>query len=973
MSPADSFTLIREAQIPEINTLARLYRHDRSGAEVLSLINEDENKSFGISFRTIPQDSTGVAHILEHAVLNGSKKYPVKEPFVELIKGSLNTFLNAMTFPDKTVYPVASTNLKDFYNLVDVYLDAVFHPLIPEHILEQEGWHYDIQDPEQPLTFKGVVFNEMKGAYGSPENRLGNHVQQTIFPDTIYAHDAGGDPVEIPNLTYEQFKNFHETFYHPSNALIYFYGDDDPEERLRYLDGYLRDFEARPMDAVVPIQSPFEESRRYTFKYPADPNDELEKKSMVAVNWLLPEPEDLETAFAGDILSHILLGNQAAPLRKALIDSGFGENLVGGGLDDYTRQPTFSVGLKGIRSENAGEVEDLILETLKQLSSAGIDRESVEASLNTFEFRLRESNTGSFPRGLWLMILALGEWTYGRDPIGALYFEAPLQSIRERFDSGERLFESLIDRYLLDNPHRTTVLLEPDTEMQAREEAAERARLEAFKAGQTIEEIEALVERTRTLQRIQSTPDSPEDLARLPFLKLEDLEKENQHIPIEVSAMQAVPLVYHDLFTNGIAYFDLAFDLHTLPEELLPYVPVFTRALLGVGTETQDFVQLTRRIGRKIGGLYATSFVSPKYGQSGSVAKLVFRGKGTMAQTGDLVDILRDVVLTIQLDDRERFRQMVNEIKASKEASLVPSGHSYALTRLRAGFHEAYWLNEQFGGLTSLFFFRQLVEEIEQDWPAMLEKLERIRQLLFCRQNALVNVTLDAKNWANFRPQVQDFLQSLPDRPADLRTWTPGASPADEGFTLPAQVNYVSKGARLTDGGYRPHGSALVVNKYLLTTYLWEKIRVQGGAYGSMAAWDRLTGFYGFVSYRDPNLIETLEKYDGAADFLKQLSINRDELTKTIIGTIGDIDGYQLPDAKGFTSLTRFMAGVSDENRQQLRDEIMATGPEDFGKFGQALERIRHQGNVAILGSTDALREANQARGGEWLDIQKAM
>ncbi|NUM49338.1 MAG: insulinase family protein, partial [Anaerolineales bacterium] len=478
----NSFTLLREQQIPEINSLARLYRHNQTGAELLSIINDDENKSFGITFRTPSADSTGLAHIMEHSVLCGSRKYPVKEPFIELVKGSLNTFLNAMTFSDKTTYPVASTNLQDFYNLVDVYLDAVFFPLIPEHTLAQEGWHYELDSPDAPLEYKGVVFNEMKGAYSSPDNRLGTVIEESLFPDHPYQFDAGGNPEVIPNLTYAQFKKFHETYYHPSNARIYFYGDDDPEKRLELLETYLQEFDRLEVHSEVPLRAPFDEPRRA--EYPYDAGEDTAQKAMTSVNWVLAPHTDRERGLAFGMLSHILSGTPASPLRKTLIDSGLGEDVTGG-LDTQIQQLVFSAGLKGLADENAGKVETLILETLQKLADDGLDPHAVEASLNTFEFRLRENNTGGFPRGLSLMMCTLASWIYDGDPIEPLGFEEPLQTIKAKIAAGEPYFENLIRTFLLDNPHRTTVLLKPDPNLRARTEAAERARLDATRAAMT--------------------------------------------------------------------------------------------------------------------------------------------------------------------------------------------------------------------------------------------------------------------------------------------------------------------------------------------------------------------------------------------------------------------------------------------------------------------------------------------------------
>src|ERR1700720_4431955 len=483
------FELLREQNLAEINSAARYYRHVKTGAELLSLVNSDENKVFGVSFATPPPDSTGVAHILEHSVLCGSRKYPIKEPFVELMKSSLNTFLNAMTFPDKTCYPVASQNVQDFYNLIDVYLDAVFFPRLSPQIFQQEGWHYELDAPDAPLSYKGVVFNEMKGNYSSPDSRLRELSQQSLYPDTTYGLDSGGDPKHIPDLTYEQFKAFHQGHYHPSNAKLFFYGDDDPDERLRLLDAWLAEFSRIAVEARVPLQPRFAAPKRLTRSYPAGQANRQQgaaaKETMLTVNWMLDEVVDVETALALDILEHILIGTPAAPLHKALIDSGLGQALAGGGLDDELRQPMISIGLKGIDPINADKIERLMADTVSTLADKGIDPLTVDAALNTIEFRLRENNTGAFPRGIVFMLRALRTWLHGHDPLSPLAFEGPLAAIKAQVAGGERYFERLLKRHLVDNRHRTVLVLKPDRDLAEREAQEERARLEAVRAGMT--------------------------------------------------------------------------------------------------------------------------------------------------------------------------------------------------------------------------------------------------------------------------------------------------------------------------------------------------------------------------------------------------------------------------------------------------------------------------------------------------------
>ena len=968
MVTTHGFELLREAQIEELRTTARFYRHVKTGAQLLSLINDDENKVFGITFRTPVSDSTGVPHIMEHSVLCGSRKYPVKEPFIELARGSLNTFLNAMTYPDKTAYPVASTNLQDFYNLVDVYLDSVLYPLISEHTLQQEGWHYELEGAADPLTYKGVVFNEMKGVYAAPDTVLGHTIQASLFPDTTYAFESGGHPEHIPDLTYAQFKAFHETFYHPSNAFLYFYGDDDPDERLRLLDGWLKDFDRLTVDSEIRLQPRFEASRRVTVPYAIGPDTDAARKSMVTVNWLLGETTDVVYSLAWQILAHILAGTQAAPLRRALIDSGLGEDLAGGGLTDELRQMTYAQGLKGVAAADVDKVEAIVLDTVRRLAVEGLDKETVEASLNTVEFSLREINTGSYPRGLAMMFWSLGSWLYGGDPLAPLAFEQPLEDIKARVARGERPFEALIESDLLNNHHRTTVILHPDAQVGAQEEATERARLDAAREGMTADDLQHVIEEARLLKELQAKPDSAEALAAIPSLTLADLPTTNKTIPLAVEEHQGARLLYHDLFTNGVAYLDLAFDLRALPQDLLPYVPLFGRALLEMGTEREDFIKLSQRIGSKTGGISRASRSSLIRGTDQTAAHFFLRGKGMLHQTADLLDILRDVLLSVRLDNQSRFRQMALEAKARQEQSIIYGGHAVVASRLSARFNAADWVSEQMGGLSNLYFTRGLIDQIDSDWPAVLAALERVRATLVNRAGLTVNVTLDADNWRVFAPQLDAFLAALPARPVSPQTWLPTPTPDNEGLIIPGQINYVGKGADLYKMGYEYDGSLAVVSRVLNTTFLWERVRVQGGAYGGFGAFDRFSGVFNFLSYRDPNLTETLINYDEAAAYLRRLDMPERELTRSIVGAIGDMDTYRLPDAKGWVSMERYLLGESDAMRQAMRDQVLSTSLSDFHRFGETLEAVKDHGHVVVLGAQAAIESAAEARPG-WLTV----
>ena len=966
------FERITERRLAELDSKAEVYRHKKTGAQLLSLINKDENKVFGIIFRTPPKDSTGVAHILEHSVLCGSRKYPVKEPFVELMKGSLQTFLNAFTYPDKTCYPVASQNLRDFYNLIDVYLDAVLYPRLTPFTLQQEGWHFEVEAVDKPLVYKGVVFNEMKGAYSSPERVLAQYSQQSLFPDNPYGFDSGGEPKQIPNLTFEQFQAFHQKYYHPSNARIFFHGDDDPEQRLRLVNDYLKDFERQVIDSAIPLQPLFDGPKRLVRSFAAGSDTAGEPKGMITLNWLLTETSSADTNLALRILNYILLGMPGSPLRKALIDSGLGEDLAGVGLEDELRQMYFSTGLKGIDIGNGERIEKLVLQTLKSLARDGIEPATVEAALNTLEFRLRENNSRGYPQGLLLMLRSLTTWLYDADPLALLAFETPLTKVKSQLAANPSLFETMIERYFLSNSHRATLILEPDPALAEKQEAKERERLAEIRFTMNQEELQSTIDQTKELKRIQQTPDPPEALKAIPVLKLSDLERKNRTIPLEITEEKKTKILFHDLATNSIAYVDVGFNLRAIEQEYLPYVPLFGRSLVELGTEKEDFVALTQRIGRETGGIYSQSFSSAVRGEQGSTCWLFLRGKAMLAQSHELMSILRDVLLTVKLDNKERFQQMVMEEKARQEQKLVPEGHQVVNLRLRSHFNEADWAAEQMKGVSYLFFLRELNRKVDEDWPGVLTTLEHLKKTLINRQNMLVNITCDEQGRAELNPPLNGFLQELPSTPVHIFKWSPKKIPAFEGMIIPAQVNYVGKGANLYQLGYRLHGSVQVISRYIRTGWLWDQVRVQGGAYGAFSIFNHLSGTFTFVSYRDPNLTKTIEVFDETVKFLRSGHLTDEEITKGIIGTIGDIDNHLLPDAKGYTSMVRYLTNDNEEDRQVLREEVLNTSPADFENFAQVLDAVKKSGLVKIIGSASAI-ESTAAQKEGWLEVFKLL
>ncbi|KAH7436487.1 hypothetical protein KP509_05G022000 [Ceratopteris richardii] len=877
------FEKVQEQFLDEYKSTAILYRHKKTGAELMSVTNEDENKVFGIVFRTPPQDSTGIPHILEHSVLCRSKKYSLKEPFVELLKGSLHTFLNAFTYPDRTCYPVASTNTKDFYNLVDVYLDAVFFPkcVNDKQIFQQEGWHHELNEISEEITLKGVVFNEMKGVYSQPDNLLGRVSQQALFPDNTYGVDSGGDPAVIPKLTFEEFQEFHRKFYHPSNARIWFYGDDDPNERLCLISAYLDEFEENEAarESEVKVQNLFTEPRTVTETYAAGETGDLKKKHIVCVNWVLADtPLDMETELAIGFLDHLMLGTPAAPLRKALLESGFGEAIVGGGVDDDLLQPQFSLGLKNVSEENVLKVEELIMAKLKELVDVGFTSEAVEASMNTIEFSLRENNTGSFPRGLSLMLHAMGNWLYGRDPFEPLRFAKPLEQLKGRIAA--------------EGPKA------PDTDKGAVIENEEKELLKKLKESMTKEDLAELVRATEELRLKQETPDPPEALATVPCLSLDDIPKEPIRVPMDIGDIKGTTVLRHDLFTNDVLYADLAFDMSYIDAELLPLIPLFCQSVMEMGTKDMDFPSTTSKRGKR----------EP-------CSNIIVRGKAMASQIQDLFELMRILLQDVQFTDQQRFKQFVSQSKAKMVNALRGRGHSIAAARMDAKMNIAGWVSEQMGGLSYFDFLQNLERQVDNDWSSVSASLEKIRLSFLCSQ----------------------------------------------GLAVPTQVNYVGKAYNIYDTGYELNGHAYVISKYISNTWLWDRVRVSGGAYGGFCDFDSHSGVFSYLSYRDPNLLETLEIYVKTPEFLRGLELDQDSLSKAIIGTIGDVDAYQLPDAKGYTSMIRYQLGITEEERKQRREEIMSTKLKDFKEFANVLEAASKSKSVAVVvASEDDIVAANK-------------
>ncbi len=956
------FTLIREEQVQEVSGTVRLWKHNVTGAELLSVTNADENKCFGVTLRTPPADSSGVAHILEHSVLCGSEKFPVREPFVELLKGSLQTFLNAFTFPDKTCYPVASTNIQDFYNLIDVYIDAVFHPRISEDIFRQEGWHVEADSADEPWIFKGVVYNEMKGVYSSPDSILAEQSQQSMFPDMIYSLDSGGHPKSILTLTYDAFKEFHASYYHPSNARFFFWGDDDEAKRLEIVGAELARHQAldpaKKAQSAIPLQGKLDMPRHIEVPYASS---EENTNALFTVNWLLCETADVTTALTLEMLEHILEGLPGSPLRKALIESGLGEDTTGIGLESDLRQMYYSVGLKGVRPRDLHDAEMLIHETLAALAEDGIDQNAIDAAVNSVEFSLRENNSGRFPRGLSAMVQSLSTWLYDGDPIASLAWEAPLATIKARLDAGEKVFEECLKQWFLHNEHRSTVILLPDATLEERRQAEEVAQLARIQAACSAEERAALVQETIRLRALQEEADSPEALATIPCVGVEDLPRENTLLPISIKGTEQQRFIAHDIDTSGVAYVNLLLPLNAVPQRLIPLVPLLGRALMEMGTQKHDYVNMGMRMAAKTGGVGASPYLST-HKDGTPLSYLSIGGKAVRDKVDDLFDILHEVLLQPNFDQQERFCQMLLEAKARLEHGLVAAGHSAVSSRIRSVYSTTGWLEELTGGISYLQAVRTLTEQAEENWPALLADLQELYKLIVNGSTCLVDSTASGDTLGIIEGKATQLMQALPSANLMASTdWQCHSLPTAEAFIAPTQINYVAKGANLFDFGYTYHGSAQVILRHLRMGYLWEKVRVQGGAYGAFCALDRLSGTLVQASYRDPAVSGTLSTYDATDAYLRAFEPDARTLSGAIVGAIGDLDTYLLPDAKGAAAFARHMCGDTNAARQQMREEILSTTKQHFHDFAEIMAEVSKKGRICVLGGSLAQKTAEEA------------
>ena len=948
--------------IEELNSAGAVLRHRKTGAKIFLLSNDDNNKVFCIGFRTPPKDSTGLPHILEHSVLCGSDKFPVKDPFVELVKGSLNTFLNAMTYPDKTVYPVASCNEKDFQNLMDVYMDAVLHPNIykEEKIFRQEGWHYELEREDAPLTINGVVYNEMKGVYSSPESVLDRYIQKLLYPDNCYTQESGGDPEVVPELTYEQFLDFHRTYYHPSNSYIYLYGDMDMAEKLTWLDeAYLCHYEARPVDSAIPMQSPFEEPVEEEIFYSITEEEPEDHATYLSVNTVVGTDLDPRLYLGFQILEYALVNVPGAPLKKALMDAGIGEDILGG-YENGILQPYFSVVAKGAEKEQKGEFLTVVKGTLRKLADQGLDKKSLRSGINYFEFRSREADYGTAPKGLMYGLQSLDSWLYDGDPMMHLAYGETFEFLKKAVDEG--YFESLIRDYLLDNPSEAVITVSPKKGLTAEKEAALAKKLADYKESLSDGEIRRLVEETKALKAYQDEPSPREELEKIPLLKRSDIAPEAEKLIWEETETDGIKVIRHEMFTSGIGYLRLLFGTDRIPTEDLPYVGLLKSVLGYVDTEHYTYSDLASEIYLNSGGINFSVTSYPNLEQPENFTGVFAADVKVLYEKLDFgFGILKEILTGSLLDDEKRLGEILGETRSRARMKLENAGHSAAVSRATSYFSPTAAFNELTGGIGYYHFLERTAKEFPEKKGEIIAKLKEVCGKLFTRDNLLVSYTAGADGFAALEGEVKALAASLPaggDRYPF--TWTKGCR--NEGFKSASQVNYVARCGNFRDQGYEYTGALRILKVMLSYDYLWLNIRVKGGAYGCMSGFGRSGEGY-LVSYRDPNLRETNQVYEGVVDYLRQFEADERDMTKFVIGTISDLDTPLTPSIRGSRGLSAYLSGVTQEMLQKERDQVLSATVEDIRALADIVKAVLDTGAFCVVGNEDKIEGAKDLFG----------
>jgi hypothetical protein len=958
------FKVLRVETIPALRITAYEIEHEKTGARILHLHSFDRENLYAICFRTPPADSTGLPHILEHSVLAGSKKYQLKDVFKELFSSSMQTFINAFTYPDKTIYPVASQIKTDFYNLARVYTDLVFNPRMLKETFLQEGHHLEFSSPgdlSSDLTISGIVYNEMKGAYSSPDALMYKTIQENIYPDSIYSFDSGGDPEFIPTLTYEKFQNFHQRYYSPSNARFFLYGDIPISEHLSFISEMLEGFDKTAVNSEIANQRRFSQPRYVKHAYPVGKDESLEKKTMVNLAWMLAENKDYEIALLLEIVSALLLSSAASPLRKALIDSGIGEDLTPvSGMESDLKQIMFCVGLRNVQSNDGEKIERLILDTLAKIVAEGYEKDLIEGILHQIEFHGREIVRGSYPYGISLMGSVFQTWLYEGDPLIGLNFPQWIKKIRGLLSQDPRIFEKITKEWFIDNNHRLMSVMEPDPDFNERTEKEFKEKMAKIKNEYSPQQLKEINDQAAQLKKYQKEEDSPDAARSLPKLQIDDIPKSVEIIPAKSAKISEVNILEHDIFTNGIAYIDLAFDLSNIPEEYQLYLPLLGKIMLGMGAAGLSYEEMAKLISLNIGGL--TYDLAAGFSADGKShwQKMIFSFKSLYQNITKAVDIVNDIMTEGDLAHKARMQDLIAERKNSLQSAIIPSAHVFAKRAAGAALTLPGWRDEQWHGRTQFKFVQKTAQNFNKSYEELSDILTKLKKLIFTKDNLFINLTADEAGINLCRDNILGVLNNIPNKSVKAQQINPILNPVRAGIAIPSQVSYVARVVKTPPYTDLFTPLLALVSRDLSNTYLYKNIRVQGGAYGGMSSFDSTLGLFAFLSYRDPRIVETLNIFDEAQQYYSRHLFNKEELEKAVISTIGAMDKPMDPAGRGYTSMMRHFAGVSDEMRQNFRYAVLSAKPQNIkecmGKyFGWAAKTEA----VAVYSSLEKINEAN--------------
>lgn len=953
-----AYEITEHREITDLNSDGLILRHKKTGARVVLLSNDDNNKVFYIGFRTPPTDSTGVAHILEHSVLCGSKNFPVKDPFIELAKGSLNTFLNAMTYPDKTVYPVASCNDKDFQNLIHVYLDAVFYPNIykEEKIFRQEGWHYEMENADDELTVNGVVYNEMKGAFSSPDDVMERELFNSLFPDNSYGYESGGDPEVIPSLTYEDFLDFHRRYYHPSNSYIYLYGDMDMAEKLEFLDKeYLSAFDALKIDSEIPPQKSFQQPVYIEREYAVTEQEEEKENTYLSYNAVVADSLDKELYIAFQVLDYVLCSAPGAPLKQALIDKGIGKDVYSI-YDNGVMQPYFSIVAKGADKEQQKEFIDTIEKVLLRLVNNGLDKKALRAALNYYEFKYREADFGSYPKGLMYGLQMLDSWLYDdKTPFYHIEANATFAALKEKVES--RYYEELIRQYLLDNNHKSMVMLTPKKGLTAKRDKELAEKLAAFCEKLSAQERQTIVEETAALTEYQDREEDAESLKCIPLLTREDIKKEAEGFVNEEKETDGTLILYHDIFTNGIGYVRLLFDMKKVPDELLPYVGLLKAVLGLMDTAHYSYGDFFNEINIYTGGIATAVNAYPNVKKQGEYkACFEIKVKVLYENLEKAFALMQEMIIRTKYDDGKRLLELLSETKSRMQASFISAGHSLAAGRALGYFSETAALLERMNGIPFYRLLEQLEKNFEKEKDAVADRLQRTAELIFRPENLMVDYTASEEGLNGLAQYTENLKKSLFTTANDAVPYELKTEKKNEGFMASSQVQFVCRAGNFVEKGFAYTGALRVLRVMMGYDYLWNNIRVKGGAYGCMCSFGRTGGSY-FVSYRDPNLEKTIETYEKAPEYIRSFRADERTIMQYIIGAISELDTPMTPATKGNRSLAAFLTNQTLEDVQKERDEVLSVDEAKIQALGDYVAAFLEEDCLCVVGNDEKIQK----------------